>query len=176
MADYPISSGEIQVKVIKGKDYTFGAVNQAGYADATFDPAGFTGGDTTATVKVQAQGTLTLTIKNDGTNVTDFTGYTFERVSDATGNIVYTAASGVIVPTEASSTVVFNYVPYDTTTPVDVFVKITNTTLGLETVQTISMDSKTKTVDFDTTMTQTITVTDFGYGYNMTGNVTVNEA
>lgn len=174
MADYPITNGQIDVKVIRGKTYTFSATDQTGYADATFDPTGFVGGDSTAAVKVQAQGTLTLTIKNDGVNVTDFTGYTFERVSDASATTTYTAAEGVIETTAVSSTVVFNYVPYDTTTPVDVFIKITNATLGLDTVQTISMDSKDKAVDFDATITQTIAVTDFGYGYDMTGNVTVS--
>lgn len=175
MADYPIQNGNIEVKVIKGKSYTFTSVDTTGYSDATFDPTSFIGGDPTAAVKVQAKGVLTLTIQADGTPVTDFTGYTFTRVSAATaGYETYTAVDGAIVQDAASSTVTFNYLPYVDTTGTPVYIRIQDSTTGLDTVETISMTSIATAHTFDTTMTQTLAVTDFGYGFAMTGNVTVD--
>lgn len=136
-----------------------------GYNNASIDPSSVTvvEGTNTYSFTVEATGTLTLNVTDDGTaSGNPIVGATFIR-TDSTGN-----EYGSVVTSDASGNAVFNNVPYGESNAPIIYFKQTASDGDHEfssAVQNTTMTTSTSTVQIENAAgaTRTINLTDANY-------------
>ncbi len=137
-----------------------------GYSNQTITPASvnIVEGTNTYNFTIEADGTLTIHVTEDGTSGgTPIVGATFIR-TDSSGT-----EYGTAITTDASGNAVFNNVPYDATGAPTIYYKQTASDGNHEfdnTVQSTTLTTQTSTVEVTNApgATRTINLTDANYG------------
>lgn len=137
-----------------------------GYSNQTITPASvnIVDGTNTYNFTIEADGTLTIHVTEDGTSGgTPIVGATFIR-TDSSGT-----EYGTAITTDASGNAVFNNVPYDATGAPTIYYKQTASDGNHEfdnTVQSTTLTTQTSTVEVTNApgATRTINLTDANYG------------
>lgn len=171
-----IVNGEGQEQVVNGSYAVEASV--VGYNNTSIDPSNITidGTTTTQNFTIEATGTLTLHVTEDGTTAgTPVVGATFNR-TDSEGNIY-----GNVITTDSNGDAVFNNVPYaETNAPIIYYKQISSDGDHNfdNTVKNTTLTTSTETLQIENALPalQTFNLTDANYeGLKIdTGTITLS--